>query len=177
MRSLRGFLGAIVILAGIPLAFVANAVLGGGASEILHLALGASFLLFAAAVFDFTLPRWMRLAASAGIGVLGAIFLLQAVSDLTQSASLAGLAYGVLGQSLEKWLGYIFLLWCAVVVLLDSRGGTRLLGALALAVAACVEVYSYAVGFLGGEASPALKLLYVPIFVWLLLETWKPRES
>jgi hypothetical protein len=45
-----------------------------------------------------------------------------------------------------------------------------------IAVAVCVEVYGYTVAASGGEASPVLKLLYIPIFVWLLAESWKSRD-
>jgi hypothetical protein len=177
MRSPAGLAGAVLLLAGVPLAFLAGAVYSGGASEILHLTLAASFLLFAAAVFDFRLPRWMALASSTAIGSLGAIFLLQAVSDLTQSRPLADLAYGGLGQSLERLLGDAFLLWCAAVVLFDSRGVTRLLGVVALTIGIGVEVYRYTADFLGSEASPAFLLLNLPIFVWLLFESRHPPPA
>jgi hypothetical protein len=120
VRSSRGFVGAIVILAGVPLAFLASIVLGGGASEILHVALGLSFLLFAGSAFDFGLPSWMKVVAGAAIGALGAIFFLQGVADIARSAPLVGFAYGVLGQRLEKLLGYVFLVWCAAILVYVS---------------------------------------------------------
>ena len=90
-----------------------------------------------------------------------------------QSAPLRHLAYDVLGQRIEKALGYAFLLWCAAMLVNNSTARTRILGALALAVILCVEVYSISVMYAGGEAHGALKLLYAPLFVWLLLEGMK----
>jgi hypothetical protein len=170
--------GAAVLLLGVPVAFLANELTGKGASEILHLALGVSFLLLAVAAFDFALPGMITLLSAVSIGTLGVIFLLQAVSELTHSASLGGVAYGVLGQSLERVLGYAFLLWCGAVVLWDSQGATRLLGGFVLTIAVGAEIYGTAAGFRGGEASPALKLLTLPLFVWLFVEGLKtPRQT
>jgi len=134
----------------VPLAFLALIVLGGGASEVLHVALGLSFLLLAASVFDFALPPWIKLAPSPAIGVLGGTFLLQGIADIARSASIAGFAYGVLGQRLEKLLGYVFLAWCAAILFFDSRGTTRILGFLVFAIVLGVEIYSYAIALGGG---------------------------
>jgi hypothetical protein len=164
----------VILLAGVALAFVAGVVFDNGAGAILHLALAVSFMLIGSATFDFRTPGWTAWTAGAGIGVLGAIFLLQGVSDLTQSAALANFAYGILGASLEKVLGYIFLAWCAAVLLTDSAGPSRLFGTAALAVGLGVEAYSYAAPYLGAAAPDALKLMYLSVFVWLLLESRKP---
>ena len=75
-----------------PLAFITAIAFGGGAENVIHLALAASFLLLAFAVFDFRLPTWINLAACATTGALAAIFLLQGASDLMHAASLQHLA-------------------------------------------------------------------------------------
>jgi hypothetical protein len=128
MRSPRGFAAALVLLLGATLAVITGVAFGDGAENVLHLALAASFLLLTFAVFDYNLPAWINLAACAATGALAAVFLLQGASDLMHSASLQHLAYEVLGQRLERILGYAFLLWCVAMLLRGSAGSTRLFG-------------------------------------------------
>lgn len=169
MRSVRCFAGALALLLGAPAAIAVGA-FGGNASAVIHVALGLSFVLIALSVFDFALPLWISAPAFAAIGVLGAIFLLQALSDLTASAPLHHLAYDVLGQRLEKALGYAFVLWCAALLLLASHGAAKVLGAIVLALILLVEGYAAFTAHGGGAAPEALKLTYLALFVWLLLE-------
>lgn len=176
MRSPRGFAGSLTLLLGVPLAVMADAVFGGGAEIIIHLALAASFFLIALSVFDFNVPAWTARAARASISALAGVFLLQGVSELPQSAPLSEISYGYLGQRLEKILGYVFLAWCFALIAADSRGRTRTFGAVALLAVLCGEVYTYAITYLGGKAPDLLKLLYLPIFLWLLLVSGKPRH-
>ena len=179
MRSLRGFAAALVLLLGVALAVITAAAFGDGAENVLHLALAASFFLLAFAVFDFRLPKWINLAGCAATGVLAAIFLLQGAGDLMHSVSLRHLAYDVLGQRLEKILGYAFLLWCLAMLLLDSAGKTKILGAAVLVTVLGVEIYGFGMSYVGGETPGVMKLLYLALFVWLLLESVKPdvREA
>jgi hypothetical protein len=177
MRSPGVFAGALVLLLGVPLAFFAASVFHEGAPVVIHAALGMSFLLIACSIFDFKLPQWISVPACVAIGVLATVFLMQCVSDLLHSDELRRLAYGVLGQRLEKILGYVFLLWCLAVLCLASAGMTRVLGAIVLAIVVCVEIYSFAISRGGAQAPEWLKLLYLPIFLWLLLEGVKPRSS
>ena len=177
VRSPRGVVAAAILLAVVPVALLFSNIAGGGAGEALHVGLGAGFLVLSAASLQLSLPRWMTVAACLAIGFLGAIFLLQGIADIARSVPLTDLAYGFLGQRLEKALGYVFLLWCVAIALMASRGRTRLVGLTALAVGAAVEVYSAVVTLGGGEASQALKLLYLPIFLWLLLESRKSPEA
>jgi hypothetical protein len=177
MRSPRGFAGALVLLLGV-LGAIAALALGRGAEAIMHATLGVSFLLISMSVFDFRLPAWISWPACVATGVLAAIFLLQGVNDLAPSEALRRLAFDVLGQGLEKILGLAFLAWCACLLAMDSRGGwTKALGALVLAAILGVEIYSLAMAQLGREAPGGLKLLYLPLFVWLMLESMKPRSS
>ena len=168
MRSRRGVVAALILLSGVALAFITGIVFGGGADNVLHLAMAASFLLLAFAVFDFRLPAWINLAACAATAALATIFLLQGVSDLMHSASLQHLAYEVLGQRAELLLGYAFLLWCAAMLFWDSAGTTRVLGIVALAAILVIEV---------GQGSGVLKLFYLPLFIWLLLEGLRSRAA
>ena len=165
-----------MLLLGVALALITGIVFGDGAENVIHLALAASFLLLAFAVFDFRLQTWINLAASAAIGTLAAIFLLQGVSDLAHSASLQHLAYQVLGQRLEKVLGSAFLLWCAAMLLRDSTGRTKILGVVVLVTIFFIEIYSIVAAHVGGEAPGFLKLFYLPLFIWLLLEGISPRS-
>ena len=176
MRSPRGFVASIILILGVLSAALAASMFESGAEAIIHLALGASFVVFAFAVFDFGLFGWARVAAGAAIASLAAVFLLQAASDLTHSVSLDYLAYDLLGQRLEKLLGFGFLAWCLALLLIQSRGKTKLLGIITLAAVLSVEAYGYGVAYLGGVAPGVLKVFYVPLFVWLMLESSKPRE-
>jgi hypothetical protein len=173
MRSPRGFIGSLILLLGAPLAAFAGIAFGGGAEIIIHLALGASFVLTALSVFDFNAPAWIARAAGMAIAVLAGIFLLQGASELLRSPPLSQIAYGFLGQRLEKILGYAFLAWCFALIVADSKGGTRAFGAAALLAVFCAELYPY----LGGTAPELLKLLYLPLFFWLLLESRKLRRA
>jgi hypothetical protein len=173
MRSPRGFAAALVLLLGAALAVITAIAFGDGAESALHLALAASFLLLAFAVFDFRLPIWINLAGCAATAALAAIFLLQGAGDLMHSVSLRHLAYDVLGQRLEKILGYAFLLWCLAMLLRDSAGKTKILGATVLVAVLGVEIHGFAMSYAGGEAPSVLKLVYLPLFVWLLFEGMK----
>lgn len=171
MRSPRGFAAALLLLVGVLLAVIVGAMVGEGAENVIHLTLAGCFMLLAFAVFDFNLPTWAKLAACMATGVLAVIFLLQGAADLLQSQMLRHLAYDVLGQRLEKMLGYAFLLWCGGVLLQDSRDWTRTFGAIVLLAILAIESYGLALSYFGGAAPDALKLLYLPLFVWLMLES------
>lgn len=177
MRSPSVVAGALVLLLGVPLAVVAASAFENAAEIIIHFALGASFALFALSAFDFGLPKWMSTLSVAAIGVLAVVFLLQGVADLLHAAQLRHLAYDVLGQRLEKILGYAFLLWCAALLVMRSKGWSMFVGAAVLAVIVCVEIYSVVVTSGGGHAPESLKLLYLPLFAWLLAEGVKPRSA
>ena len=170
MRSPSAVAGSLVVLLGVPLAIVAASAFENAAEIVIHFALGASFALFARSAFDFRLPKWAAALSFAAIGVLAIVFLAQGLADLLNSAQLRHLAYDVLGQRLEKILGYAFLLWCVALLALSSKGWTKIGGAVVLAVIVGVEIYSFAMVAGGGHASEALKLLYLPLFVWLLAE-------
>lgn len=170
MRSPPGFAGSLALLLGAPAAIAVGAI-GGSAEVAIHVALGVCFVLLALATFDFRLPTLITWIACAAIGLLGAIFLLQAVSDGVQSPELRTLAFDILGQRLEKALGYAFLLWCVAVVAVDSHGWRRALGVIALTAAFCAEGYAIFVASTGAAPMEALKLVYLGVFVWLLLES------
>jgi hypothetical protein len=169
MRSWKAVAGAVTVFIGLVLAILVGLVAVSGDSAVLHLALGVGFALFASAVFDFSVPRWLTILGSAAAALLAAIFALQGLADLT-GGWLSSFAYGVLGQGLEGWLGYAFIVWCVGLVASDSTGWTRLLGVVVLAAVAGVEVYSFIVRVRGGIPPGVLRLVDLPLFVWLALE-------
>jgi hypothetical protein len=62
------------------------------------------------------------------------------------------------------------------LVLIDSRGKTRILGIIIMAIVVCLEVSSNGWSFLGTSLyaeAPLLKALILLPFVWLLLESSK----
>jgi hypothetical protein len=177
MRSPRGLAGSITLIAGVAVAFASGVIFNAGASEILHVAMGLCFLLLASAVFDFRLPAALNWFAAGCMAVLGLIFLLQGIADIAGWPPLTELAYGALGQVIEKFLGYVFIGWCIAVVLRDSEGRTRVAGIAVLALLMGVEIFNSAVSMSGGTPDGRLKLLYVLLFAWLILESAKPRAE
>jgi hypothetical protein len=177
MRSSKVFAGSILLLASVPVALAAEVLVGAGASAIFHLALGFSFGLFAWGAGDFRLPTWLWLPCMAGVGVLALVFLLQGLADVTASAALADLAYASLGQRLERGLGYVFLAWCAGILVWGSAGRARIFGIAALTLIIGIELHAVAAPWFGLTANGALKLLYLPLFAWLLLESLKPADA
>ena len=140
---------------------------------MIHFVLGAGALLLAFAVFDFRLPRWMNWIGCAAGLALGSIFLLQAVALLVPNESLNYVAYEMLGQWPEGWLPDVLILWFVAMLVLDSRGKTRILGIIALSIAVCTELYSHILRFGGASDTGSLKLLMLLPFVWLLFESTK----
>jgi hypothetical protein len=175
-RSPQGFIAAFIFLIGIPLALGVDIVFGSGAETIVHITLAVTFALISLATFDFKLPAWIKVTACAAMAAFALIFALQAAHDLAPSEPLRHLAFDVLGQRPEKMLGLTFVLWCLAVLVADSRGGTHRFGMIVVAVLVAVEVHGIVLARAGGAPSGALKLLYVPLFVWLLLESRKPMR-
>ncbi|MCG3121376.1 MAG: hypothetical protein ALAOOOJD_04441 [bacterium] len=176
MRSSRGFFAALFFLLGIPLAVLCQKFLGIGVETTFHLTLAAGFALMACAVFDFKITRWITWIGCVSASALAVIFLLQGVSALIQNESLTYLAYQVLGQRLEKWLGDLLIFWLVAMLLIDSQGKTRILGLLAMSIVVCLEVYSYSSSYLGASLNATaadLKILYLLPFVWVLFESKK----
>ena len=176
MRSLRGFLAAIVFLLAVPITLLCQILFGSGAGVAVHLALGAGSILLSFAVFDFELPRWINWIGCVSAAATGTIFLLQAVALLIHNDSLTYLAYRVLGQWPEGLFPVLLILWFVALLLFDSQGKTRILGFVAISIAVGFEVYTHTLAYLGTpiEAQPqVLRLLMLLLFVWLLFESTK----
>jgi hypothetical protein len=140
MRSLPGFLAAIVFLLAVPVAVLCQLLFGSGSGVAVHLALGAGCVLLSFAVFDFKLPRWINWIGCVSAGALAAIFLLQAVALLMPNDSLTYLAYQVLGQWPEGLFPALLILWFVAMLLFDSQGKSRILGFVAMSIAIGFEV-------------------------------------
>jgi hypothetical protein len=176
IRSPLGLLAAIAFLLALPIAYGCQVLLGSGSGIAIHLTLGAGSVLLAFCVFDFELPRWMNWAGCVAALALGTIFLLQAVALLVPMEALYYFAYGVLGQWPEGWLPDVLILWLVAMLVLASRGKSRILGIVAMSVAVGLEVYSHILTFSGTsltEEAGTLKLLLLVPFVWLLFESTK----
>jgi len=175
MRSPRGFLGSIVLLLALPVAVLIQVLLGSGSGVTMHVALAVGCALISLAVFDFETARWVAWTGCVAAGAFAAIFLLQAASELMRNDSFSYFALQVLRDTPERILKTLFIFWLVAVLLTASRGNTRILGIVAMAVVVCVEVYNYVLLYLG-EAH-ALEILYLLPFVWLLLESRKRQPK
>lgn len=167
-------IGSAWILLSVPLALLGSR-FGGDAETLLHMSLGAGLVITAFALFDFRTARWVSGVAGLGLGMLGAIFLLQGTSDLIPGGRLHALAYDVLGQTLERVLPDLFILWSVATLVQHSRGGTRRFGACIIILVVAADVLDYAMTLRGGDAPGILKVLFLLPFVWLLVEGRKPR--
>ena len=116
------------------------------------------------------MPLWALFAA---------IFLVQAASSLIGNASFSYFANEVLGFWPEKLLLSLITFWLIGMLLTASRGKTRILGFVAMAIVVCVEAYVYFGLFILGTnpflETSAVKLPYLLPFVWLIFESGKRR--
>jgi hypothetical protein len=172
-RSAAGAIASLIFLVGVPLSILSAILIGGGASAVIHAVLGATFFTLAFAVADFDLPPRLIAVASAAMLAFAAIVSLQGVADVTHSPAMDWLAYGILGQWLERLFGYVFLGWCIGVLVLDSTGTTRLVGGIAIATALGVDLFSLGARLSGSSAAEWLKLAFLLLFVWILSESLK----
>lgn len=174
MRSPRGFYGAIAILLVLPTAAVFSVAFDDDEVGV-HIALATGAFLFASAMFDFDIPRPINLLAVVCTTLLGGIFLLQAISPLTSDDGFHDFAYETLGQWLEGTLTLAFVIWCFVLLLSDSKDRTRLLGWVTVPLLLIYATALWLTGLMGVDQPPGiLKLLFMPVMLWLLLESRKP---
>lgn len=177
MRSQLGFLAALVLLLALPITVLYQVLFGAGADTVVHVMLATGSLLLAASVFDFSrMTKWITWLGCLAAAAEGTIFLLQGLSHLVQNAAFTELVYQGLGQWPERLFMDLIIIWLVVLWLTDSQGRTRILGLITLVSVVGLEVYSYyllSVDSSINTAAPALKLLYLLPFVWLLLESNK----
>lgn len=176
MKSRAGFFAALVLLLALPVVVLYQLFFVNGTDTLIHVELALGAALTAFAVFDFKLPSWITWIGSLSMGLLAIIFLLQGVSHLIQNDAFTYLVYPVLGMQ-EGWLMDLFIGWCIALLLMGSQGKTRLLGIVAIIAVVGLEVYRYSLAYLGTAPNTqpqALRLIYLLLFVWLLLESKKP---
>ena len=177
MRSARGVAAATTILLSFPLAVLASVLLDDRwAGTTIHFAVGAGFVLFAAAVFDFGLPRWATVLGSTSGAAFGGIFLLQGISELVHVQGLTWLAFDILGQQVERVLPDVVFIWFIALLLAGSSGLTRFAGWAIMPIIIGLEV-AIAIGGIVGIDVPFIKLVLFAPFVWLLLESVKGRPT
>jgi hypothetical protein len=171
MRSPRGFLGSVVLVMALPVAILIQALLGSGASLTMHAALAVGCVLLSLSASDFETPAWVAWIGRVASGAFAVIFLLQGASELIGNDSFSYVALQVLGSWPEKVLTTLIAIWLLAVLLSVSRGNTRILGFVVMAVVIVVDAYNYVLLYLG--ETPAFAALYLLPFVWLLLESRK----
>jgi hypothetical protein len=177
MRSVRGVAAAALALSAIPLAIIASIAFGNDAAETaIHFSVGLGFLMFAVAVFDFGLPRWVSVIGALSGGAFGAIFLLQGISELVHIQAVTHLAFDVLGHQVERVLPDIFFVWFAALLLAGSTGRTRWVGWAIMPIVIGLEVAIVAGAFVGIDV-PFIKLAFFLPMIWLLLESLKGRPT
>jgi hypothetical protein len=175
MRSPRGFVGSIVLVLALPVAVLIQVLLGSGSSLAMHVMLTVGCTLVALSAFDFGTPRWVAWVGRAAAGAFAAIFLLQAASELVRNVAFSHFALQVLGSWPERVLITLFALWLVGVLLSGSRGKTRILGFVVMALVVGVDAYNYVLLYL--DESPELTAVYLLPFVWLLLESGKTQPG
>ena len=179
VRSPRGFLGSIVLLLALPVAVLTQALFGSGSGIAVHFALALGCVLVSFSAFDFETPRWIAWIGCVSASAFAAIFLVQNASALVGNESFSYFANQVLGFWPEKVLLSLLIFWLVAVLLSSSRGKTRILGLVVMAIVVCVDAYvDFGLLFLGTNAfveMPAVKLPYLLSFVWLLFESRKRR--
>jgi hypothetical protein len=179
MRSSRGLLGSLLLLLALPIAVLTQVLFGSGSGIAIHLALAVGCVLVSLSAFDFGTPRWLAWIGCVSAIAFAAIFLVQAASSLVGNAWFSYFANEVLGFWPEKILLSLITFWLIGVLLTASRGRTRILGFVAMAIVVCVEAYVY-FGLLYLGTNPfletaAVKLAYLLPFVWLIFESSKRR--
>jgi hypothetical protein len=79
MRSPRGLIGSILIVASLPAAIAVALITGGGGEPIIHFGVGLGFLLLATAAMDFSPSAAVGWFGAIVAGAFGGIFVLQGV--------------------------------------------------------------------------------------------------
>lgn len=174
MRSPHAFVGAATIVLSYPLALGVELIFGGGAPTVIHFVTGAGFVIFATSVFDFGLPRWVNVIGAVAAGAFGVIFLLQGLSDVTRLEGLQYVAFELLGHWPERLLPYVVYLWFIALLLLVSKGKSRVMGWVVMVIVVGLEIASLVSLVLGIPMANVKVVILLP-FVWLLFESAKSK--
>jgi hypothetical protein len=180
MRSQRGVFASIAFILAFPLAFLTGIIFGSGSEMVVHLVVTAGFFLLALAVFDFKVNRWLTWTMCVTSSVLGIIFLLQGMSFVIPNEPLRYVAFDVLGQQIEAVLVDVLVACFVGILLAASWERTRVLGIVVLGLVVAMEIARYvllAQGISLNDIASELKLLFLAVFVWFLLESRKGRST
>jgi hypothetical protein len=177
VRSKRGLIAAAAIVVSYPAAVAVELLFGGGATTVVHFVLGAGLILFASSVVDYDLPRWVDIMGAAAAGLLGTIFVMQGLSEVTQSEGLRFVAFDVLGHQLERLLPDVIYLWFIALLLWGSHGKTRILGWVLMLLVVAHELVSLVTLVLGIPMVNVNVIVLLLPFVWLLFESAKRRPA
>jgi hypothetical protein len=168
-----------VLLLALPIAVLTQVLFGSGSAVAIHVALAAGCVLVSLSAFDFDTPRWLAWIGCVSVGAFAVIFLLQAASTLIGNEWFSYFTNDVLGFWPEKVLLSLITIWLVGMLLTASRGKTRILGFVAMAVVVCTEAYVYfGLLFLGTNPfleTAVVRLPYLLPFVWLLFESGRRR--
>jgi len=176
LRSQAAIVSGISTLAALPLAVVAQSVLGQGGNVVVHvlLALGIASLLVASR--DFPMPAWLRWVGRTAMLALASIFLLQGIAEALQWPALLTVAYDVIPvQVVEKGSVYPILLWFCGLLIFASSSKRQVLGAIILSAIFAAELICLFVFLTGGVPDPSFRAFYLLPFAWLILEGFGPR--
>ena len=178
MRSMRGVLGASVLVLALPLTIVYQLIFSAGTEAFIHVCLALGAFLIAAAARDYRTPTravWLGCASAAALGVA---FGLQALSEIVPNDGLHFIAYTILGP-LEMPFVVGLLAWLLVLSLTESQATRRILGWVALLAAACAAVFSIGSIVVGASSTvpQVLRLVFLLPIVWLLLTSFQPRQQ
>ena len=169
MQSIRGVLGASVLLLALPVTVVFQLIFDAGAEAVIHICLALGTFLVAAATFDFRISPRLTWLGVASTGALGVAFGLQALNELVPNDALHLVAYTILGPLEVLFLAGL-LVWLLGLTLSDNHAVRRIVGWATLLGAACASLLTVGLLIWGGWAAvpQALRLVYLLPIGWLL---------
>lgn len=170
MRSPRGLIGSILIVASLPAAIAVALITGGGGEPIIHFGVGLGFLLLATAAMDFSPSAAVGWFGAIVAGAFGGIFVLQGVSDAVGNETLHQIAFQVFGQQIERTLPDLFLVWCVIILATTSEGRSRILGWAIVGGVIALEL-AVRLGPIVGLNSPDPRFHILLPAVWLIFES------
>jgi hypothetical protein len=161
----------------LPVAVICQALFETGVEIAIHIVLAIGAALLSLAIFDFKTARWITWPTVFSTTILAIIFSVQAISlVLPGDEMLFYIAFTIFGQGIEGWLGNIFIIWCAVLLVTGSRGKIRVFGLIATALVICAKIVEYSSRYRGEPPPEPLKLLMLLLFVWFLFESAVKRD-
>jgi hypothetical protein len=172
VRSLRGALGALVLLLALPVTIAFDLVFPGSAGVVIHALLATGTLLIALSVFDFATPTWLTWTALAAASILAAVFFIQGVTELTQNEWLRSVAYSQeLGGWGEALTVSVVMAWFIAVARAHCRGIMMVFGVLSAAGMIGLSAWGVLASASGGTPAGMRLLFLLPIAWFLFVST------